>query len=296
METQTITNSKAIPAWIDRQEYPFQPKWMEIDGHKIHYIDEGQGEPLLMVHGTPDWSFGFRHLIKAFSGQYRCIVMDQLGFGLSDKPATADYRPETQAARLQVFIEKLGLQGIHMLVHDFGGPIGLAYAVKHPQNIKQIIVFNSWMWPLNGIKMFDSSKMMAGAMGRWLYLHYNFSPKVMVKMAYGDKSKLSKHIHNHYIKVLDKPSHRKAQFAYVGALLQSKDFYQSLWDGRDAIANKPILIIWGMKDRFFPATILLSRWKQAFPHAQVKEISHAGHFIQDEAPEEVIPAMSVFLD
>jgi haloalkane dehalogenase len=296
MEAQTIPDLKALPAWLDRKEYPFQQHWMQIDGNNIHYIDEGTGEPLLMVHGTPDWSFSFRHLIKAFSGKYRCIIMDNLGFGLSEKPADADYRPETQAARLEKFIEKLDLQHIHLLVHDFGGPIGLSYALHQPENIKQIILFNTWMWPLNGIKMYDGSKMMTGAIGRWLYLHYNFSPKVMVKLAYGDKSKLTKHIHNHYIKALDKPAHRMAQFAYVKAMLQSQAFYQSLWDARAKIENTPMLIMWGMKDRFFPADILLNRWKQAFPSAIVKEISHAGHFLQDEAPDDIITEMEKFLD
>ncbi len=99
-----------------------------------------------MVHGTPTWSFMYRHLIRDLSPRYRCIAPDHLGFGLSDRPAGWSYRPEDQARNLARLIETLGLKDLTLVVHDFGGPIGLAYALDHPENVRRLVLFNTWMW------------------------------------------------------------------------------------------------------------------------------------------------------
>src|SRR3954465_4600219 len=117
--------------WIDKESYPFKSNYIEANCcDNMHYIDEGKGEVILMVHGTPTWSFLYRHLIKDLSGNYRCIAIDHLGFGLSDKPRKYSYKPEELAKNLRHFIEKMNLKNITLMVHDFGGPIGLAYAIE----------------------------------------------------------------------------------------------------------------------------------------------------------------------
>src|SRR5690349_13971508 len=109
------------PIWLDREEFPFTSRTFAHADGNMHYIDEGAGEVLLFVHGTPDWSFGFRHLIKAFRGSHRCVAIDHLGFGLSDKPMNADYRVAGHEQRLQAFIAHLGLKNVTLIVTDFGG-------------------------------------------------------------------------------------------------------------------------------------------------------------------------------
>ena len=126
---------------VNVQEYPFTSHAFDSPDGKLHYIDEGKGKVIFFVHGTPVWSYVYRKLIKDLSAQYRCIAVDHLGFGFSDKPQDADYAPEAHARRLEALIEHLQLQQITLVVHDFGGPIGLCYALRHPENVDKVIIF-----------------------------------------------------------------------------------------------------------------------------------------------------------
>src|SRR5688572_2825134 len=118
------------PSWLDEQAYPFQSRWLDVGPGQVHYVDEGEGPTLLFVHGTPTWSFEYRHVIKALSKKFRCVAPDQLGFGLSDRPADFDYSPESHAKSLRTFVDKLQLRDFVLVVHDFGGPIGLPLALE----------------------------------------------------------------------------------------------------------------------------------------------------------------------
>src|SRR5688572_10801004 len=120
-----LDDPMSIPAWLDRSEYPFTSKWADVRDGRIHYIDEGAGSPALFVHGTPTWSFEFRHVIRAAMDSSRCIAPDHLGFGLSERPGDASYTPEAHAARLREFVDVLGLDRSSLVVQDYGGPIGL---------------------------------------------------------------------------------------------------------------------------------------------------------------------------
>lgn len=186
------------PAWLDRREFPFASRFMDVEAGRMHYVDEGAGDPMLMVHGTPTWSFVYRHLIREFSRERRVIPVDHLGFGLSDKPLDGDYRPQALARNLAAFVERLGLERMTLVVHDFGGPIGLSYATARPERVRALVLFNTWMWSLRGTSADRISRLMAGRIGRWLYTRANLSPRVLLKAAYGDKRRLTPAIHQHY--------------------------------------------------------------------------------------------------
>src|SRR5688572_5015084 len=123
--------------WLDKIEYPFHSNYFDVDGHKLHYIDEGQGENILFVHGTPSWSFDYRNIIKDLSQSFRCIAIDHIGFGLSDKPEHYDYSTINHSKTLEKFILNKELSNFTLVVHDFGGPIGLNVAIHHPEKIKK---------------------------------------------------------------------------------------------------------------------------------------------------------------
>ena len=187
------------PTWMDRSEYPFTGRNFAHPNGRIHYIDEGQGSIILFVHGTPDWSFGFRHLIKDLRSTHRCIAIDHLGFGLSDKPANADFTVAAHARRLQDFIDHLQLKDLTLVVTDFGGGIGLQHALEHLENVKRIVLYNTWMWSLNDDPRFAKPVKIARSwIGRMLYLHFGFSVNAMMLAGYGDKKKLTKSIHAHF--------------------------------------------------------------------------------------------------
>ena len=123
-----------INHWLDTSEYPFTSNYFEINGCKLHYIEEGSGEPILFIHGTPSWSFDYRNIIKNLKSDYKCIAIDHIGFGLSDKPEHYDYSTQNHSKTLENFVLKKQLDNITVVVHDFGGPIGLNFAIKYPKN------------------------------------------------------------------------------------------------------------------------------------------------------------------
>ncbi|MEZ5421174.1 MAG: alpha/beta fold hydrolase [Vicinamibacterales bacterium] len=145
-----MTISMETPAWLDRASWPWSPRAFVIDGARLHYVDEGAGAPVVLVHGTPTWSFEWRHVVAGLRGAARVIAVDHLGFGLSDRPHGAGYRPEDHAARFRRFIDEVCPSGpLTLVVHDFGGPIALDWALDHPDRLAHLVVVNSWMWPFD---------------------------------------------------------------------------------------------------------------------------------------------------
>jgi len=285
---------KTQPAWINKSLFPFNSQWIEIDHHRLHYIDEGAGPVLLFVHGTPEWSFGFRDLIKELRNEYRCIAIDMLGFGLSDKPATGAYTCQAHAARFERVVDMLSLKNVTLIANDFGGSIALSYAIKHPENSAAIILFNTWMRSLKNDKHYSGpAKIMRSWLGRFLYFRLNFPVNVVMPAAFGDKKKLTKEIHRHYKAALP-VGERAGAYAFSGELLQASDWWESLWRNLAVINNKPTLIFWGMKDKFVPP-FELENWKQKLPHAKVVLFEDAGHFVQEEKPEEMVSEIRKFL-
>jgi haloalkane dehalogenase len=284
------------PAWLDRVEYPFTSRWLELPSGRLHYIDEGQGRPVVMVHGTPDWSFLWRHLVKALSPRYRCVALDNLGFGLSDRPPGSWYLPENQAANLKTLIERLGLRDITLVLHDFGGPFGLSYAVEKPDNVRSLVLMNTWMWSLAGDPHFERfGRLAASRLGRYLYLRWNVSARVIMRYAFGDPSRLPPRIHEHYLKPFPDPASRAATWAYARALLGSSGWYERLWQRQERLRDKPALIIWGMKDRAFREKEL-ARLESVFGAPEVLRLPDVGHFPPEEAPDRLAMLVGGFLD
>jgi haloalkane dehalogenase len=278
--------SEQNPSWVDTAEYPFAPRFLAMDEGRLHYIDEGHrghGETILMVHGTPTWSFLYRRQVRALSRRFRCLAVDHLGFGLSDKPADAAYRPEDHARRLEQFIETLDLRAITLVVHDFGGPIGLSYALDHPQRVKRIVLFNTWMWSLAGdprARMAD--RLVRGTLGDFLYRKLNASPRFLMPRAFYDKARLPPALHQQYLAPFAASSSRTSLLALARALVGSARWYETLWERRDVLRAVPALLLWGMRDiTFRPAD--LQRWQTVFANSETIRFSDAGHFVQEEA-------------
>ncbi len=281
--------------WINQHEYPFQPNYLEVGPGRMHYVDEGQGEPVLMVHGTPTWSFLYRHLIKGLSPDYRVIAPDHIGFGLSDKPRVWSYLPSEHARNLAALIEALSLKEINLVVHDFGGPIGLSYAVEHPENVRRIVILNTFCWSLRGDPAFERPhRLFNNALGRFFYRNLNFSAAVMVRAAWGDKRKLSRDIHRHYTRALSTPADRQGTWVFLQELIGSSDWYEGLWNRRENIRNKPALILWGMKDIAFKEKEL-KHWEELFPQAGVFRFPEAGHFLQEEEGPQLASIIKNFI-
>ncbi len=262
----------------------------------MHYVDEGRGPTILFVHGTPTWSFEYRHLIARLSKGYRCIAVDHLGFGLSERPLGADYRPEAHARRLARFVDALNLSALTLVAHDFGGPIGLPLALDSKRRVIRMALLNTWMWPLDDDKsLFRSARMAASGFGRFLYRRLNASQRMLMPSFYGDRRKLTPALHAQYLSVFpDTAGREKVLWALARSLSGSRAHYARLWEKRAALNQIPTLLLWGMKDKAFGPGYL-ARWKEALPQAEACEISDAGHWPHEEEPEQVGACLEAFL-
>jgi haloalkane dehalogenase len=283
------------PTWINSQEYPFSPKELSLPVGTMRYVDEGAGDPLVMVHGNPSWSFEFRDLIKRFSKTHRCIAPDHIGFGLSEKPTDWDYLPAGHAENLENLLESLDLQNITLVVGDWGGPIGLSYAINHSERIKNILITNTWMWSAKNDWYYRGfSGFFGGSIGRWLIRKYNFFANTLFKYLYGDKSKLTPEIHRHYLEPLANPAERKGNWVFPKQIIAASHWLAGLWSQREELQGKIELIAWGMKDIAFRENEL-NRWTEHFPGVRVVRYPDAGHFLAEEVPGELIGELETIL-
>lgn len=281
-------------SWLDENEYPFQSLYFTINELKLHYIDEGRGDTLLFVHGTPSWSFDFRNIIKHLQSNYRCIAIDHIGFGLSDKPKDYDYSTLNHSNTIEKFILDKNLQNITLIVHDFGGPIGLHVAIKHPERFKRFVILNSWLWSSKTdpdyIKL---TKILKSPLVPFFYRNLNFSPRFVLPKSFGDQ-KLSKHLLRHYTKPFGNKNQRNGALAFAKSLLNDQEWFEDLWSKRSAIEMIPTLFIWGMKDPILKPAYL-EKFVSGFPNSQIKKLETTGHFPQEEQSYEVLQTIEAFL-
>lgn len=281
-------------SWLNLDEYPFQSHFFKVNGQNLHYIDEGEGDVILLVHGTPSWSFDYRHLIKAFSKTHRCIAIDHIGFGLSDKPEQYDYSTQNHSKTLEAFVLEKNLQHITLVVHDFGGPIGLNFAIKHPDLVKQIVILNSWLWSsAQDADFIRLSRVLRSPLLPLLYRWFNFSPRFILPSSFGSR-KLHKQMLPQYTKPFADRTQRNGALAFAKSLLNDQEWFQSLWNSRAGIAQKPVLFIWGMADPVIKPHYL-NKFKEGFPNSKVVELETCGHFPQEEEYEAVIAALQHWL-
>ncbi|MEM7660233.1 MAG: alpha/beta fold hydrolase [Bacteroidota bacterium] len=291
----TIADQMKQSAWFDQASYPFTARYFDHPDGQMHYVDEGEGEVLVFVHGTPSWSYLYRQLIRHFSHSYRCISLDHLGFGLSEKPQALAGKPRDHSRRLEALLDHLNIESCTLVVHDFGGPIGLSWALRQPERIEKLVLFNTWLWSLEENKtVVQADRIIRSALGRFLYLRMNASPRLLLPQGFANKSHLTKALHRHYLKVVPSATERFGLLRLGESLLGEAAWYETQWAQRENLAGLPIAFLWGEQDRFFGLDEL-NKWQSAFPQAETHTFK-AGHFLQEECPEEIIAVLSPFLE
>lgn len=280
--------------WLNTTEYPFTANYAHINGQLLHYIDEGKGETILFVHGTPSWSFEFRNVITRLKAGFRCVAIDHIGFGLSSKPERYDYSTQNHSKTLEQFVITQQLDDITLVVHDFGGPIGFNFAINRPEKIKNLIVLNSWLWSSKHDPDFIKlSKLLASQLLPFLYRYLNFSPRFILPNSFG-KHKLPKQLLQQYTNPFANKSQRNGVLAFAKSLLNDQDWFEDLWNKREVLADKPVLLIWGMKDPVIKPNNL-EKFITGFPLAKTIKLQTSGHFPHEEQPEEMAKAILNFL-
>tara|TARA_B100000959_G_scaffold282817_1_gene350121 strand:- start:387 stop:1289 length:903 start_codon:yes stop_codon:yes gene_type:complete len=283
--------------------YPFQGRRLDIGGHEMHLLDEGVGPPVLMVHGNPTWSFYYRNLVLALRGDYRVVVPDHIGCGFSSKPSLEDY-PYTLKRRvddLEELMERVGFEEpLTLVVHDWGGMIGLAWAVRHPERIARIVLLNTAAFPLPESKRLPRRLKMVrnSRLGAWLVLRCNAFCRGATRMAV-TRRPLSPEVRRAYCAPYDSRAHRIATLRFVqdiplGPEDPSWEVVQETAQRLEVFEATPALICWGARDFVFDDHFL-REWERRWPQAQVHRFEDCGHYILEDACEEVVDHVQSFL-
>ena len=283
--------------------YPFKSHYMDLDGLKYHFVDEGSGDPIIMIHGNPTWSFYYRNLVKELSPRFRTIAADHIGCGLSDKPdiKTYDYRLKSRVNDLKTLLDYLDLkEKLTLIVHDWGGIIGMAYAVKHPERVKRIIIMNTAaFFPPGNKKLPLRLRIIRNYPFAGLaVLGFNLFAYLALFMA--TKKGLSKDVKSGLIAPYNSWKNRIATLKFVQDIpLSKKDPSYSIVKHVDENLHKlsdiPMLICWGSHDFVFDLSYL-SEWQRRFPDAEVHTFSNAGHYVLEDEPEKLIALVKEFLE
>ena len=285
--------------------YPFESHWLKISGNRLHFLDEGPRDApiVLMVHGNPTWSFYYRNLVIALRDRYRCIVPDHIGCGLSDKPGEDQY-PYTLERRISDLDTLMGhIQAetkVHLIVHDWGGMIGFAWAAERPELIGTMIIGNTAAFPLPAEKKLPAALWLVRntKIGALLVQGMNAFSGVAARVAF--KKPVSKEVRKAYTGPYDSWDNRIATLKFVQDIPLKPDdpgyqIIQMTESRLPEFSGKPCMLAWGEKDFVFDRHFL-KKWKDIFPQATVLEYPDCGHYIFEDGGQPLIQAISDFMD
>ncbi|PZD75189.1 Haloalkane dehalogenase 2 [Acaryochloris thomasi RCC1774] len=300
--------SMATQDWTFGGTWPYKPRWFHSTDGRMHYVDEGprKGRPIVMVHGNPTWGYLYRRFIEAVTeAGYRAIVLDHLGFGRSQKPDNPKlYRIPHHGDRCEALLESLDLQDATILVQDWGGPIGLTWAARHPERVRSLAILNTYAHrppakvalpiPLRLFRTPVIGELMVKGLHAFVKI-FLFKAGLVYPQRLSEQEKAA------YLAPHPTWSSRTPILVFpreipAGPEGRVSDFVAVVHDQLvAAFYNKPIFIAWPMKDIAFGPEILEDLWLHDFPNADVLRIEDSGHYIQEDAHEKVIPKLLEFL-
>ena len=280
-------------------EYPFKSQYFNTGSYHMHYVDEGKGPVLLMIHGNPTWSFYYRNLIKHFSKRYRVIAPDHIGCGLSDKPQEYPYTLQIHIDNLKTLVEHLDLKDVTLVVHDWGGPIGLGTLMDQPHLVKRLVILNTGAFLGKDLKMpFRIQLVRVPILGSVALKVFNAFAKGALLMAC-NQNRLTKEIKAGYLAPYNNMHNRIGILRFVQDIpwnenMESYHIIQKIEKNLRQFSKIPILIVWGKKDFCFTEKFL-AYWQKYFPQAETHVFNDAGHYVLEDAHEKIIPVMENFL-
>jgi haloalkane dehalogenase len=272
--------------------FPVEHRYLNLDGARIHYVSEGEGETLLLLHGNPAWSFLYRKIIAGLKDEYRCVAPDFPGYGLSSAPPDYGYTPAEHSAILERFVDALELKDLTIMVQDWGGPIGLGLAGRRPELVRALIIGNTFGWALDRdrrIRIF--SAVMGGPIGRALTRAFNFVPRFFFWRGFAQP--LEPSVRRAYLAPWRDPARRRPSTIGPHQLVHAAAYLREVELGLDKLANKPALIVWGEKDFAFHRGAR-ERFEAAFPTHQTILYPDASHFLQEDVGDQISEAFKSF--
>jgi haloalkane dehalogenase len=278
---------RALPApWPDAAMWPHVPRSFDTGEGHVAVYEHGRADapPVLFVHGTPTWSIDWRHAWSELGDAARCIAIDHLGFGQSERPASAGYAPPDHARRFARFADASDLRDLTLVVHDFGGTFALGWAAQNAHRLRHLVVLNTFAGPMTDRFARGAAAVLASPLGRWLYRYANLSLRVIAPSAWADRSKLTPELAaQHAQPFVDPDARERVLWPLARALRDGDADFTQIADAMPALAQVPTTILWGARDPAFPVPIL-DRWRTLAPHARVVVAPNAGHWPQEEDP------------
>ncbi len=281
------------PDWVPTRLYPFQDRYVHIDGSTVHYVDEGSGPTLLFLHGNPTWSFLYREVIIGLRSEYRCVAVDYPGFGLSAAPDGYGFTPAEHADVVASFVTELDLTDVTMMVQDWGGPIGFAVATRQPDRFSRFVIGNTWAWPKSDLGTQVFARSLGSAVGRYLIEHRNvFVEKILPGNV--RRRRLSDDEMNAYRGPFPTPASRRPVAVLPREILGSRTFLAEIRDALPRLSDRPALVVWPTKDIAFREPER-TQWEALFPTHRTVLLDGAGHYIQEDAATEIVTAIADFV-
>jgi haloalkane dehalogenase len=271
--------------------YPFESRWFNSQAGRLHYIDEGAGPPILFCHGNPTWSFLYRNIVSRLRGQFRCIAVDYLGFGLSERPDGYGYTIEEHARSVGELVDHLQLDGFITMGQDWGGPVSMAVGSARAERVHGVILGNTWFWPSDEVRTKLFSRVMSTPWMQRQILEKNFFVERILPR--GMTHHLTPGEMGHYRNAQPAPAARKGVAEMPKQILAASPLLERL--ARDvpaSLAARPALLVWGLKDFAFKPARFLPRMQATFPRNVTVELPHARHYIQEDAPEQIAQAIT----
>ena len=276
----------------DPRRFPFESQWFEIHAGAVHFIDEGEGDPILLLHGNPTWSFLYRGIIIRLRKKYRCVALDYPDFGLSARPENHGYTPSEHAEVFRHFVRHLDLQNLTIMAQDWGGPIGLRVAADELERMRSLVMGNTWFWPLDSWQCKVFSYVMSMAPMQTQLIAHNFSVEKIIP--FGVKHPLPDEVMHHYREAMPTPKSRFGAGEFPVQLMSATSWLAELErDVGDVLSNVPLLLPWGLFDPMFTRRFM-ERFRETFTHSEVFRLD-AKHYIQEDSPKEIAEAIDSFL-
>ncbi|MFN2425481.1 MAG: alpha/beta fold hydrolase [Candidatus Binatia bacterium] len=273
--------------------FPFADRFVTLDGCQVHYVDEGTGPPLLMLHGNPTWSFLYRHLIRELSSRFRCIALDYPGFGLSTARPDYDFLPASHASIVAGFIRTLDLHDAFLMVQDWGGPIGFHAAGSMPERFRGLVVCNTWAWPVDDDPHFSRfSQLMGGWFGGFVIRRFNAFVNLLIPAGV-KRRRIEHNVMDCYRAPFPTPASRVPTHVFPREILGSL-FLSDAGQRLQKLAHLPALILWGDLDFAFRAQER-ERLERLLPNYETVILHGAGHFVQEDAPQEIADNVAALL-
>jgi len=280
------------PFQPDRRLFPFESRWFESDVGTVHYVDEGSGPPILLLHGNPTWSFLYRGIIIRLRRQFRCVAPDYPGFGLSTRPERYGYTPAEHAEVVSALVRHLDLTNLTIMGQDWGGPIGMRVALDHIERLRALVMGNTFYSPPDTFAIKAFSYVMSSEPMQRQILRRNILVEKLIPMAV--KHPLADEVMHHYREALPTPKSRVGVAELPRQLTEATPWLGDLADEvRDRLANVPLLLVWGVRDPAFNRQYL-ERFREDFRSVRIQRLD-AKHYIQEDAPAEIAAAIESFL-